>query len=1595
MCSCSCCPQQREHVTDYSIKKRADRLLNDVAVTLTECKIPLRRPERKEASSIEGTYKSSNVTSVALKGGKSEGESDRVEHAKPVATKNLQSFDTLKVDRCSNETPVEGWTVGGTPEENITTRDYNASHLAVPCCEDSSDQDMSEVEEDYSSVDLSKENLDYVEKNARTEVSTENRDFGYVKKNWPYIKDNLERTDRVEVHESNFQRSSKDHMANFEEEENSMQDDCTKDKPKTTNEPTEKLTHNFDFALSQSPLTENKIYTENDTCNEIMSTSLQHIRKEISSGEENTPKLDLAQEKWLSVDFGVYEESKNHLGKSNNSLTKVRRGSDGNVYHKNLQKSVQQTSCSCQEETSPVVRLPNKVFCYPVELNNTENAVTEGGEEDHITERGSLDVTKADRKTSELSNDVLSFSSTRPEVPPPEIDVCRIVRNAEALKQGSYNTEESNCKNSGILAACTMEKVQVDATHTEQERYVSEREYRIHSLGVHFKKEVCKVECCEISPQYIEGDSEVMTKVRSALLAVNEFEDDVSFFRCQEVTYTKEEVYIHEGAKVTQREVYDNRDIVHVCNSRSEECQGKDADFVVTNRMTEQVCVASVNDTQQDLPGTVSVGEDNPGREDANTEDVVVDATDAEKEPCAVESSVRGDDNSNNVWNWKDKKHNSENAGFNTFNTEKVCDTESNDFTSGFNDAIQRSYKVGVIKEEGKHDEKEHKVYNMVDGCVTQQEVSCSSDGNLSDNTRNENHTEINGDVNETDTDQECRHVDTNSYNMADAQEQQETRSIANNRTKNGRLKFSSKEVQLSEIVSKGKLGDIGTCYSGWTGLEPCNSSAAQAQYSTTDVNGTKSSAPSFIISNVNSQLKEHHLVTDDFEHVDMEISSEEDRQDHSIGSSICVNTSTSSIENDGCKLYSPSSPTWTSDEHRSPRPKDDTSPYSPSHPTNASEVDVEVCITSEDVSCQGGERETKAPICGAIKVVCPEVRKNNSRFAAEEEEVLNFKQMIKGDNMNDTTPRSSRYSRSPKSGAILFQSVALTKDFVDGNLPAKDLMENRILTTSDENRNSVAKDSEVCSDTSSTSDEADKQNTKPLLRSKKRAKSLPVTVSLDAKPKVVYVTAAKTYDFDTNRGAQHKPRILYATNDKSAGPVRSLSLDTALGKGWPLCENSNNRPVDYDQKSKFVVVETNSTFEVEKGKDGRDTDGHVEPMLPDGSFISNVPLKTTKCAAHVNDDDLEVVKINSTRKSARSREKPDNCTDCVTSGESSVGKEPIPPSCNAHQDTFPSRSLPKSDGLLVIQPPSALRQNHEPNEHCLSTDQIPIQLAESETNWKRSNVSNRSETPGTTVTENSDFGFSDQETSMSKSSVKPGSTVLQVEGEHENDAECLREIQQLVLPLGNEQTLSNSISCSANKRTHPDSTGEAPRPCKVPRKPLKLIIPTTPLFDHDIKRTSQPAQRGKCYKKTSTSTVTRASVNVGTESNSLKVLQGDVSAISEFSGDKDTVMTEKDTYSENVGLAGSSSPALSGAPAITDCLHPTCETGNTSPFTVDSPPCKTPNENNNIMETKANSCSGKESEWIALRMERLEKKKAEIEQVTMFRKLCLLLVEC
>ena len=1577
-CSYFCCPQKKDHVTNSSNTKRADRLLSDLAVTLAEDNISLRRPRDSASNSVTSVLPEcvdSKNDHMPQPTGQSEescpsGNSwQEQEKAVATVTEILKSVDTVRNDSCASETDDNLSTVEGTLEKEIATPE-NTSQLAFPCHDGSSEQDVGDDSEFDSSNDFSEENSDHAGKETRTDKPLpENHDFLDIKKNCTFIVDDFEKTRKV--HETNFEsfpkvslrKSETDFIAKVEEGANSHNDQHT-----TTDESSEEPDLNsHDFTLYQSHVKDNMNCTENDTHNEMVSTNSRHVRMEISPiDEENPPKLDVGQGTLLPGDFSVCEEGRNeHGARSSNVIENCRRGSSSNI------------DCPLMKPRPEYVAKTSSKNLIQLAKDNSDEII--------------------------YQNKLQEDTCTRPEVQLSQVNVSSIEVSADFLKQRSSNLEDPN-DNNGKVAVWASEKAQVN-TCTEKEEYVYKNENSVHHQEFYnLDEEAYSMGRCLLNPQYTDGKSDVTTEVSNAVLEVPELEDTVNYFNCEEKTmYTKEDVFILEGAKVTQREVYDKSDIDYVYNLKSEEGSADDAEFNATN--TEQVCVEGVSDTQQKSYHQVG---NTANRKGGNMEDAVMGAYGLEQKHSDVKNIdvVYKQEGNRNVCSLKKEEDNSEGVKFDAFKRQQEFgDVESKEeFESCGNKAKQerhRSKNFDFTNEEQTYNE--CKVYNKEDSYVMQQKVHCSKDGNLSNNATKESHS-----VEETaacvrDTEQKNHHVDRNSYcvGVQVNQEKRPTTNVVNvtYKTEDARCNFVTQGGGLNSTTAKSNPAHIEMRCSTWTASAPYHPNAAHAQESlVTDV--IKSSASSPDNSTANPRVKEsHNLVVEDFEHVDMEISSDEDHQGHFIGSLIRVNTDTTTKEDDGYRPYSPSSPTWRSDENRSPLSKDDTSLYSPSHPTNLSEGDAEVSITIEDVSYEDDKHECDEPICDTVEGVYPDVPKNNfrNRNADDETEVLHFNQTI-NNSINGTTTSSFRISSSPKSGVGLFKPVSLTNDFSDVNMPTKDFTQNRDVMTNNKNAEGVVK-----------------EGLKPLLRCLKRTQSLPPSVSMDAKPKVVYVTAAKTYDVYTVSGAHNKPRIFYATNDKTAGPTRSLSLDTALGKSWPLGENSNNYTVSCEPPPAF---ETGSTAELEQRTEkDKDADSHVELLFSDGSFIRHAPLKMGKFTDQYGDQ--EGLKISETFNNARpdginvlpAKVGTDNCTNyTVTDSTRNVDNETIHPSSKTDEEKLPLGSALGSKTPSFFQASSESRQQYVPSEQSLGTDQAPSKITETE----RSYVSNMScgtgEIPVTSelaekmllasASASCTFGLGDEETSLPKNSAEAGSTVSKVEDGFEKgvQSEGLSEIQQQGLP--HKTVLSNLATRSANKRNNPDSTREAARPSKLPRKPLKLFIPTTPLSNRGIKRTSRPAYLGRFSKKTSTSTVTRASTDLAPEKHSLNSLQGDGSAISELlSGDKDTLITAKDSTNENVDLLCSLSPAASRmngneskSPSITDVFPPTCQTGNESPLTPHLASYYTHTvENSNIAKHPAsgvalddtNGSSGKDGEWIALKMKRLRKKKEEIEQVT------------
>ena len=465
--------------------------------------------------------------------------------------------------------------------------------------------------------------------------------------------------------------------------------------------------------------------------------------------------------------------------------------------------------------------------------------------------------------------------------------------------------------------------------------------------------------------------------------------------------------------------------------------------------------------------------------------------------------------------------------------------------------------------------------------------------------------------------------------------------------------------------------------------------------------------------------------------------------------------------------------------------------------------------------------------------------------------------------------------------------------------------------------------------------------------------------------------------------------------------------------------------------------------------------DSCVGPLLPNGPFSGGAPLTVDKDTS--KDGDQEVTKVGAAFKNLKSNNMallpdlgPDNCADCgVTGSASTVNTESTVSLTNSDDIILPTSSDPENKEPLVIRTSVQSTQKDVPVESsrstlqsCESDNEVPLVIQapfgmgkkdvltenhhnidpklrkiKSASNLASSDISNMSYRPVETsvtsvitdkrplasVSENCGYGNDDEEMPLPKCSAQVESTVpeMQCKNEKNIQGECLLEgIQQQAPCLQTEQAPVNSTSKSANnKRPHSDSLREASRPCKVARKPLKLIIPTNRPPNPGVKRTADPGRSGRHSNSTSTSTITCADVHLVAEKSSSNIVPGDRLFASEpHSSDKD-VFTENDPSSGNV-YESKVSPL-----SMIDCSPSACKTRNTSLLTTNLATynqTRTIVDNNNVKEHTAKkvspddkaSCSGKESDFVALKMERLRKKKEEIEQVSILCKL-LLLVMC
>ncbi|KAL9959545.1 hypothetical protein ACROYT_G032876 [Oculina patagonica] len=422
----------------------------------------------------------------------SEKSCQEQEKAAARVTANLQSVDTAKDSSCASEADESWSTVEGTPEGEITSPEHDTGQLAVQYCDGSSDVDLENGSEFDTSNDFSEENSDYEQKSAQTEKgSPENHGFLDIKKNCTFIVDDFEKTDKVHDTEMTLSKGSVrasegDFIGKVVEDVDFMQEQGHSDQHTTTDESSEELDRDsHEFTLHHSHVKDNTNCTENDTRNEMMSTNLQYVQMEISPVEESIPKLDEDQGAFLPGNFAVCGEGRNvHRARRSYIIENCREVERG-------------------------------------ELDNTENTIADRGNEEDIMKNASPNVTTTEQKTSEVGNDG-NVNYSRREVILSQINVCSIEATADALKQRSYNTEDPYCDNSGKLAVCATEKVEVDI-HTEKKQCVSKTENGVHHQEIiNIDKEAYSMERCHLTT-HIDGKGDVTTDVTNAVLEVPEF----------------------------------------------------------------------------------------------------------------------------------------------------------------------------------------------------------------------------------------------------------------------------------------------------------------------------------------------------------------------------------------------------------------------------------------------------------------------------------------------------------------------------------------------------------------------------------------------------------------------------------------------------------------------------------------------------------------------------------------------------------------------------------------------------------------------------------------------------------------------------------------------------------------------------------------------------------------------------------------------------------------------------------------------------------------------------------------------------------------
>ena len=1625
-------PQPRPQVSVKSSTGRADRLLHDLAASLAEDNISLRRPGLGAVGSKEGTIYDAkcvermDVESLSDLAVRSEDDHKHCLEEDGQLVCSNEGVPLVDQAECDWETEEEAF------EEEITGHVNTATQLGVSYDLDNSVPDMNNAEEVHDSTDLSAENYHschfsglgeafHKRELECTDISFKDQDFATIDENATFIVNDFEETDELE-------------------------------------------------------------WNEFTACQKMSETKVIRQLAEVRSKTENLHVVDMEY------------SSENTSPDVSQSRKVFCYPGDSNYTRKEID-DVEDTNCNVGDIS---------FTDSGSELHDTE-PISCCDESSHLTDNLKQGAYNVAIKTFELASNSLNNAGSCPLDTKPS--VCKIEVGSisnKRMKLGSSNMAVHNYDNNLGRKLGVFKTKEIGAFYTEQELSSSSSSFpdispgegnqEIKELG----KEASFLKRCDYNTQEIDDKRDGKVEGNSETQITRELDDALSDARYQEKD-------VLPTGEVTPGESCHGIENSHVYTLNPEGSKMKDAKLSANNR-EEVIVVGSTGDMQKEVSNREGISCVCQTEEVHRTEDdvkvistvPVVSDTDegiwrkkegkisnnSKNERQSEQSAdfdendqveIRGDNASDAMYNNKgieDSLSNTADTASNSKNGRYVMKTEDEDLLR--REITDNTRFVGILfRDECIREDRDCYTSNNDHKCNDERQVFANNDGDSVMQKGFDLLSKALGEVNGHVTQQKMGlSVSTPDSKVKKSDQGANKGDINMSSTKNLDLNIDSCVMDHGDVITEEFFKTAVASHATYKRKKKLNTNDAHLSANVPEKKDTSKTFDAGLdgagtsCTNEQGMQNGHHLVHENFEQVDMEISDDEHQLQSSCNSAVRVDDKDSARYIDVSTPYSPSSPTWKSDDHCSPpAPKDDSSPYSPSHPTNVSEGDLEhnnpakeLCYDEQECEpredCTERREEISTDGCENC-FMCSEVGKKERNA-----NITPINQIMNSNGGGATSGDST----STKSTSGSLYHVPLVKGTVSVDMPVGDLAQG------EKNDNECSKDcSKDCSSAASVdnsvADGSIKDAQKPLMRCPTRSQSLPSFASVTPKPKVEYITATKTKQFPIESGSQNKIQIFH---DKTVPKLPSL--DQAPGNQsafvGPTTESQNGERLSVSE------VELRSFSKVSSG---------VDSLLTERYYSSDPALKQNEATPVCNlaeDHRVKEAVHGSVRVSPTSLTVASHVNLHSANDEKSVDKE-----TNNNQNGKKCHGIPSTsktsntvNGVFLLSSVSktTTKYSQAPLKSRLKKSRgATIPRTRNKINELPVNCSFSAEKIGpvrvpvtSEKTENGPLSFTFGNDS-SQAPLLENETCTEGPGPDDNGGKAAGELDKESSCSASERSPQklNSSSGLANKRRHIGTSNEASHTCKVPRKPLRLIIPTNQVPGRGGKKTVHPGR--KYTKSTHSCTITSADLDLVSGSNGLERNQSNNSVTEDIlvvtdsgnlNGNKMTTLASPsamtnpsptrsykttlprrskcmgknsflkvsrcdlkfasgDSLSLHEHNTGSEVRLKDNKPDDVDgelltfsspqsnCTNDSdsavlCQSDGISLATINMSPLSEHlvklNQHNPTFPTEKESvkakgdsadckasCIAKESDWIASKMERLRKKKEEIEQVT------------